>query len=270
MDHSGLEDSLKRFVPNIFLLTEPEWETIGEKINERYEKRLAVFNASNSDVAASNSPSITINSYLDYNFYDVVFKALEGDVRPVSMLDYFNIVFGEIAKILPPELKGRVNDNMKKLLHTTKPDYMHYIGELAVLDSLMKTGEYDLTGIEVVIVDKKTAEFGLMNKSDGSSKLVEVYNIHITADTTIEDLIQKLQWKVDDKSKGDNKNKIFIVVPVLWSASYKDLENLSEKINECGGIQVECTYEPVAFGVCYEGDEKFSYRFGHLRTLFNK
>ena len=268
MDHTGLEASLKRFVPNLFLLTEPEWETIEEKINERYEKRLAASAASSSDSNAPNNQYI--NSYLDYNFYDLVLKALEGDSVPILTLNYFNIIFGEIAKILPLELKERVNDNMKKLLHTTKSDYIHYIGELAVLNSLIETGEYELTGIEVVIVDKKTAEFGLLNKNDRSSKLVEVYNVHITADTTVEDLIEKLQWKVNDKSKGNDNNKIFTVIPVLWSPSYKDLENLSVKINEAGGILVECTYEPVAFGVYYEGDEKFSYRFSHLRTLFSR
>ena len=168
-----VKEAMQKHIPNIFLLkkSEPRWKDIEVLIDSVYQERKA---------KKEMGEEIIIVNQLHYNFFDVLHLAETGDLLSLSMLEYFNIVFGELIKKISQEYRHRLGKTIDKILQTPMPNYIDHIGELLVLDAILSTGMFKLIGVEERIGDRKFADFCFEEIKTGEKYYVEVYNRHIT------------------------------------------------------------------------------------------
>jgi hypothetical protein len=220
-----LEEDLRNYIPNIFglLYNMPDWNDIVRKLN---------------------SPNkVVSSSFLDSNLYEIILHAKKGDINALSLLEFFNIIFREICT-LPVNCKMQLNDKAIEFLRVLNSDFKNYLGEFAVLDTIIKTNEFKLVNVEASLENGKTSEY-LFEKHNSSEKYyVEVLNINLNETHTNlkRTLRRKIVSKVNKKTKN-SKHEI-IVVPVIWG-NIGTLQRLQKAYNE--HFEVKYAYEPFAY-----------------------
>lgn len=274
-------ENLKRFLPNIFqLLTpEPDWEKIDIQINIDHQKRINIWDEEHKDGIEIRPQFLHI---YEYPLYYVFHFALNRRPDALTLLDYFNILFGEVFKSINKDSIHLITPILTNFLKTINGDYIHYIGELAVLDSLLKTKKYNLIGVEKVIEKCKSLEhsgsitkkgksidFCVTDIEDGKNYLVEVKNVHIDDDNPdVVKLRRKLNKKVLAKSKNQEDGIEFVVIPVLWVTRHVTLVAIENQIKRWANFHVEGTFEPFAFFTFVDEVGGTEFRFRRISNLF--
>lgn len=276
------KENLNRFLPNIFLLLnpEPDWVKINLQINTDHQKRIIIWDEEHRDGLEFQPPKF-LHIY-DYPLYCVLHFALNGRPDALILLNYFNILFGEVFKSMNIDSIRLITPILTNFLKTINGDYIHYVGELAVLDSLLKTGKYRLNSIEKVIEKCKSVEVSAINLNKGKSVdfcvtdildsrnyLVEVKNVHVDDENPdVVKLRRKLNKKVKVKSKNQEEGTEFIVIPVLWVTKHMTLVTLEKQIKEWDNFHVEGVYEPFAFFTFIDEVGRNVFKFNRISTLF--
>ncbi len=244
-----LREDLQKYLPNLFglLYIEPDWDSLSQKIN-------------NKGIAQTGS-------YLDSHLYELIAGAKVNDLNALVILEYFDIVFREICT-LPEHARKQLNQKALEILRTLTPDFKNYIGELAVLDGILKTGQFRLLQAEASLGNGKSAEYYIENIEQTETYYVEVVNIHLTEShgNLRKTLRRKIVHKINDKRKKVDIE--IIVVPVIW-ASRAMLKKLHDAYNQ--SFTIKHAYEPFAFSVEPNAITGVGeHRFHRISNLFNK
>lgn len=265
----GLEDldlkgRLEEYLPVFFELYDGKgraWNKVSKAVYERHLNNI------------KKEKELNMPLIIEASFFDIITEALNGKRSARVLLEYFKQLFKDLSNNLSDEQKHMIQKNLYGVLTNLNLDYRNFIGELSVLNNLIKAG-YDLLATEHRLDEqglKKTEiDFLVCSPLDKEEILVEVVNIHLS-DTNTKDSISiknllegKLKPKYQDK-KGDSKNT-FYLIPVLWGSitELKQVIEFYEKNN--------FSLPNVMDSVCYmsftkESTGDFYHRFGPVKNI---
>lgn len=209
---------------------------------------------------------------IEANLYFIIDKAQKGDGEAKRLLHFFEKLLEETLMYINAKEIPKIRKTIKDILLNVDHKYLNFIGEIAVLNNLMKTNLYELEAVEASLPDSKsTIDFKIRNRNSNNTLLVEVYNLHPDSDK-IENEKDKIELFLTEKLKkkiGSKKTKeLFYLVPVIWGNA-KDLLVYSQYFTQYQ-LPILGLIEPVAYStfVSPEDESVFIHRFGRLSTLF--
>lgn len=257
-----VEANLKVYLPSIFPLlesrsiTKEQWKTINSNLGKHFKKTRKAFLANNSFLQ------------VETNFFTLLTAAVAGNEMASRLMGFIDAIFQSLNKSLGSEEKEKITNTIYSILVSLDHKYLNYIGELSVLASLVQDDKIVLLGVEDCIINKKTADFKILNTEDSSVKLFEVLNIHINGTENLHRLLgTKIMEKLKDKTACDMDSKPFGLVPVVWG-QYSDLRRLEALYKSGKGFTFQNVTEPYAYCVFFGGDRKREYRFKEITKLF--
>jgi hypothetical protein len=157
-------------------------------------------------------------------------------------------------------------------LNSHYPEFLEPIGELAVLNGILKSSKYKFDKIEHRLLNGKGIDFRLWKVEDDSEVLVEVINIHLDRllveddDIAIRKLLtHRLAGKISDKKDGLINSIDFFLVPVIW-ANWGSLEIYSNYFKR-NKMHLDRVEEPMAYNLLSDGNSFYVPRFGRISNL---
>jgi len=262
-----LENRLKIYVPDLFKLIEGQnisWLSINRKFGKFLQQRKIRFHKG--------------GGYLkdQVNFYDVVVQTINGKQEFERFFIYMNVVFRRLNENLSSSQKIMVSKIVRNLLREFSLDYIHSLGELYVLDSLVRHKMYRLVEVEFKLNNGKCIDFKLISSESNKDVLVEIMNIRLdekklnSHKEISEYLMGKFSSKIDYKTMSIPSNFNFFIVPVIWG-SKEDLLKVNDFYKNGSGITINRMMEP--FSYCCWVDETGKtepfYKFSRISTLFD-
>jgi hypothetical protein len=143
----------------------------------------------------------------------------------VGLLHFIERLAEELLNRLSLVEKQLISGNMKQLLLSFDSKYLNFLGELAVLNKLLKFRAYRLTAVERPLGNRKSIDFMLRNEETGRHVLVEVMSIHLNEARVVADaeairkfLTHKLTEKVTSKLINLIEPLEFQLIPVIWGS----------------------------------------------------
>lgn len=236
-----------------------KWDEVNAIFIEKFTKRYEEY--------------IADNNYLqvEITFYDVITQKLSGNHKYLYLFTYFDNLLIDLNKYLPDKKKSLLSGTFWHLLTNWDLKFLNFIGELSVLNNLLKSG-YELEMVEEKMPNGKRMDFKVKSTT-GKMILVEVVNIHLPdkGDKTDKQLVKsirrKLVAKVNMKSKKSLINTVFHLVPVLWG-KHQMLLKVKDLYDTHLDLQHLNIYEPVAYS-CFIYENQYIIKFGSLKTLLN-
>ena len=257
-----VKENLKIFTPQIVNLIDSNdfpWDRINEKFNKKIEARLESAEENLFTVQAS--------------VYDHIIGAKKKKLNCIGLLKYFNLLFKELNENLKEDERQLVKTNVRNMLSSFDHQFLNYIGELAVLNQLIKSGSFQLLSCEEKLPNGKSIDFLFENKIKPMKILVEVVNIHINSDKVENDPSKirtffetKLGKKIDSKKEGLNQGVNFHLIPVIWggTAALKIYDDFF-KNNSLG---IPLVYEPMAYLTYSDDKGYYEHYFTPISRLF--
>lgn len=258
-----LKNKLKQYVPSLFEILNDDrirWPEITRKFQETYNKRLIEYEKKGSlRVTAS--------------FFDIISAALNNLPQAIRLLDYFQKLFEEISDRLSAIQKQQLKTTVYNLLITNDASYLHFIGELSVLNLLIRLGNYIFQQTEFELGNGRTVDFHFKDVRTNLDVLIEVYNIVLERDLEEDEKIEKsLTHRLHQKMKSKTKNRtdipIFEIVPVIWG-SKENLEKLYKFYKKGNTVNMPYCMPACAYITFTTVDNQNIHRFGMLGTLFD-
>jgi hypothetical protein len=270
-----LENRLKLYVPDMFTLMGKQgfnWSELNERYGEFLRDRKIKFRLN--------------GNYLrdPVNFYDVTLRSVTSD-DPVfqNYFVYINKVFRSLSTILTDDEKIMVNSIIRNLLRQFSRSYTHSLGELFVLNNVMKSEKYRLRKIEYENPEEpkiknkkgKTIDFLFYSLELKQDILLEVMNVDLKEKTVIDSthlklhLERKISDKIKDKKKSFPKFN-FNIIPVLWGTS-EELRVVYDMYKQGVGPNFDNVMEPFTYGYFYKesGGHSF-YKFSPISTFYDE
>jgi hypothetical protein len=257
-----VKENLKIFTPQIVTLVDSEnfpWGRINSKFNKRIDKILA---EETSDVFN-----------LEATIYDHIISAKKKNSSSLGLLKYFNLLFKELNKNLVGVERDLVKTNVINMLSSFDKQFLNYLGELAVLNQLIKSSTFSLIACEEELPNGKSIDFLFENKIEPMKLLVEVVNIHINDEKVEKDndkikifFQTKLEQKIDSKKQGLDQEIDFHLVPVIWGGI--DSLKIYEDFFKNNSIDIPCVYEPMAYLTYSDDHEYYEHYFNPVSKLF--
>ena len=263
-DDIDLKAVLKIYFPSMFEVLEDEqisWANITKTFKKEFKEREARMEPGHE--------TLTVKA----NFYDVIVAAINGQEQPIRLLDYYDKLFQEVAMRLDGEQKKKLKTTVFNLLVSTGWNYLHYLGELATLNQLLKSGNYHFTQAEIDLGNGKGGDFHLIEIKTGHQLIIEVLNIVLDKELPADDaglktfLTKRFADKIKDKSKNGTATLPFVLAPVIWGP-FKDLKRLSDFYKK-NKIELPNCLEAAAYSTFLQGDGSFYHMFGKINTLFD-
>ena len=209
----------------------------------------------------------------DANLFSLIVEKIHGEGKGNSMLDFYNNVFLSLDQNLELKEKKLLSLTLNNILTNNDKNYVNFIGELATLNTVMRTNKYHLKSVEKQIVDneKVSADFLLVQKADNFEIYLEVLNIHLHEKDfqDYSEIEYHLQSKFT-KKKGEKiltKEKVILIQPVFWTKSEEQLRQLSKFYNETN-FTVENIQTPLAYS-SWSIDDNFEHRFESIKTILD-
>jgi hypothetical protein len=213
---------------------------------------------------------------IEATIYDLIVEVKKNNQQAMRMIDFINKLFEELSLNLKKNEKKLIKRNIRSFLTTLDKGYLNFLGEIAVLNNLLKSKLYELEDVETQLPNNKTIDFKLRKLKDDNSILVEVVNIHLDSERIeyknkkIEKfLTERFEKKIESKKMGLEDDIDFYLIPVLWG-TWKDLKVYSDyfKDNE---IHIQNVAEPVSYLTFIDPNNEYFYlhRFGRVSNLFN-
>lgn len=260
----NIELQLRKHLPTIFdffgesTLKTAQWQKINDNFFKNQEERKRRYKANDNYLVVERS------------IYDVIRAAEAGDLKASMLLSFIKKVFEELSTSIPPLERLKLKKTIFNLLISFDAKYFNYLGELLVLNNILKNEEYRLGGVEIKITKNKTADFLIIKNDNSHSSLVEVVNIHLGERTTnIDKYIEgKLISKVENKTYNNQDYEPFILIPVIW-APYETLKKVEQLYNEGAIRKTKMIWEATAFAMFTYPENHVLYRFGYVTTLLN-
>ena len=256
--------NLSFYLPSIFTIIDEndlDWTNIDSLFKKKIEKR----------IQECKGETIIVETTI----YDLIIEVKKKNSQALRLLDFINKLFYELSGNLDTLEKQLVKNNIRNILINFDMRYLNFIGEIAVLNSLMKTKKYSLEGIETKLSNNKSIDFKLKQYSDNSYILIEIVNIHLNSDRIEKSnvkidkfLTERLEQKVKNKKQGLFEDINFYLIPVLWGNS-DDLKIYSDYFIE-NSIQIKNVIEPLSYLTFIDPNDEtyFLHRFGKISDLF--
>lgn len=258
-----LKENLELFVPSMFKLLENQnisWRDINKKFTKKYLERIR-------DKEKNDG-----NLLVAVNFYDVVTQVMNDNNDFIRLLGYFEYTFDELNKNLDNKSKGLVCGILRKLLNDFTGDYLHYIGELSVLNTLTKNKILTLDSIEFPLGNGKFIDFRLFSPQTNQYLPIEVLNIHISESNSSDVSVfkrfieGKINTKIHEKTGGEDLG--FTLVIVLWG-THNDLEKIYIYYKKGFKIENERVFEPFCYLSWYD-DQGTLYKFQNISKIYDE
>lgn len=242
-----------------------DWDEIDKLFNEELGRR-------KQRTLVENTETIIIEA----SIHDIIVEVKKRNMQAIRLLHFFNSALQDLSILLSPLEKKLVVKSLWDLLTTFNKNYLNFTGEMLILNNLIKTGKYRLTGIEYLLPNNKSVDFQLLDIDENTVVLVEVLNIHLK-DGKVEKqndllgkfLTKRITDKIEAKNEGLKEKVDFELVPVLWGAA-SDLKVYCDyfKLNN---MQIVGVHEAFAFASFMDSldGQKFEGRFMRLSKLFD-
>ena len=265
-----MQSNLRRFMPSILELIGDQ-DIAWSSINTQYSERHALLIEESDAMIPINGGSIRINA----SIYEVIFSATTlGNRQAFGLFNFCNEMFTDLASKLTDEEKKSIRPNIYSVLTNLDCNYLNFVGEMALLNSLLTNGEYKLLGVEYEFPNEKRIDFKLLKVSNQTIVLVEVLNIQVNSERVERNnsaitrfLTKRVTDKVKDKTEGLTSPEKFIIVPVIWGTA-EALKIYSDFFKE-NKLELENVNEPTAY-ITFTDYDFYFHRFGKISTLFNQ
>lgn len=256
----NIHDSLKRHLPSLTSLVGDRdfaWVLINRKFIEHMAGRHDDY------VGGGNHLLVPIN------FYDVITQTLLGNGNYHYLFTYFDNVLKELNQHIPEDKKFLVRGILKNMLINMDMRFLNFVGELSILNNLIKTG-FRLEKVEELLPNGKRVDFTVQS-AQGITEMVEVVNIFLEGAEEYDDgrLIQFVKGKLLNKYKDQSKNELaipFTLVPVLWG-THSMLLRLKNLYDQHLNLTSENIHEPMAYSCIIYGN-RFNIKFSKLSNVF--
>ncbi|MBO6659397.1 MAG: hypothetical protein JJ862_06185 [Roseivirga sp.] len=237
------------------------WTKVNSDFNKKIEKRLKEASGETSTVEAS--------------IYDIIISCKKGLKDYEGLLVFFNRLFEELIINTDDNTRAVIKTTVWNLLISFDSKYLNYIGELAVLNNLLKSKTVELIKCEVSLDNNKSIDFDVLFPENGMRVLIEVVNIHLDSQKT-EDDPKKIQGflkkRLTDKRKSKTQDSKYAdkvhLIPVLWG-SHKDLR-IYERFFKSHKLDLPLTYEPMAYLTYSDSNGYFETYFNPITKLFKE
>jgi hypothetical protein len=252
---------LTNYLPNLVALAGEniDWNRINTHINKKLKER----------ILNSEGQIITVEACI----YDYLMSAKQNESRAFGLLGYLNNLFEELLLLLSEAEKKLLSQNLYNMLISFDRNYLSYVGEIAVLNGLIKSRKYQLIKVEEKLPNGKKIDFVLQVISSNKLLQVEVYNIHLDGekvdpnhDAINKFLTDRLTVKINKKEAGLESKREFTIVPVLWGPS--KVLRIYYDFFQTESIQLENVHEPFAYGTFIGQNGYYEHRFWKISNLF--
>ncbi len=256
-----LRESLQKYLPVLFdflsvMDFRPEqWDKLNANFLKRYFARREAYRLNDNHLLISA------------NIYDIITEKLNNNIAGIRYLEFITKTREELSKNLSIAEKKLVNKTLYDFLISYDYRFKNYLGELLVLNSIIKSNSFELVTVETQIVNEQTADF-LFSKKDGSGyQLVEVVNLHIDSSHTMLEahLTKSFSTKLLKKTDVEVLYSKFVLVPVIW-ADPTHLQRVLKVWQSIDKTAIGDVFEPVSY-ICLTSAEQVFYKFGTLSTL---
>lgn len=260
----NVKKALQQYLPS-FLILLNEQNISWTSINNGLEKHLETLKIKIDDNQQNKIEK-------EVTFYSLLVNHVTGSEKGKAMFDFNNKIFIQLSNSLSLEEKKPIHKMLSGVLQNFDKNYLNFIGELATLNLLIKTGNYELLNIEEKIHPDRniSADLFLRSKDDKKEFLIEILNIHLediefdNNDSLRFHLESKLKKKKDNKFI--NPNRIIFIQPVIWIKNFEQLKKICDLYN-IYGFAVENVLLPVSYVSFLNTDGSFEHRFENLKTI---
>lgn len=259
METNLVKSNLQLFLPALVEMVGDSKDFPWHKIDRLFSKKLQ-----NRIIDFNNGKNL-----IEATIYDIIIEAKKGNATAIGHLDFLNKLFEELSDNLSLSEKGLVKTNVKHMLITLDKNHRNYIGEIAVLNNLIKSKTYRLNGIETKLPNGKSIDFKLEIIGKEKFLLVEVMNIHLE-ENRIDDsacaiekfLTDRFLQKIESKTMALTESIEFFLVPVIWG-DWRNLKVYSDFF-KAKSIKLNNVIEPVSY-LTYSDDK--GYYEHHFKTI---
>lgn len=256
-----LKENIEFYLPSLIEIvnsTNLDWEIIDKLFSKEIKNRKVKANGEILLVQAT--------------IYDIIVEVKKGNLQALRLLSFFQRLLEELSNNLSFEEQKMIKKNIRDFLISFNQSYLNYVGELAVINNIIKSKKYSLEKVETELVSKSRIDFTIRNLDDGKLLLVEVVNIHLNSDKveSDEEKIRKfLDYRLSSKIESKKSTTSFFLVPVLWG-DWKDIKIYSEYFKR-NKMHLENVLEPVSYVTFIDTENENYYRhhFGNVSNLFD-
>jgi hypothetical protein len=254
--------NLEKYLPALIALVDFSdfpWDKIDRMFSKRIKRR----------ILDSKGETIRVEACV----YDIIVAANKGNRTEIGFFDFLNKLFQEMTDTLTQSEKILVRSNAKSMLKTFDTRYRNFVGEMAILNNTIKSGDCRLNGIEHKLPNGKSVDFKFLQTSKNELLLVEVVNIHLDADRVVDDAIDIKKFLTNKLAEKMAKNKhgladdiVVYLVPVLWGG-WKEIKVFSDfyKNNQ---FNIPFVFEPFAYLQYNNRLNYFEHHFKAVSHLF--
>lgn len=264
MEKFDVKGILKSYIPSLFELlgnNELDWKVI----EKRFEAKFTELEKRFEDTG--NKPVMVKAS-----FYFIIAAAVRGEKSAFFILDFINKLFQELTDNLTDLERKLIKKNIFDLLVSMDEKYLNYLGELSILNQIIKSGNFRLLDVEEPLGLKSegsSIDFKLLNTKSQKETLLEIVNVHLTKDNTknsyqIQRLLeQKLREKYIKTAKKSNIE--FQLASILWG-SHEWIRKIIEYYkNE--NVSLKNIFIPSCFIPFTDSQGNPVYKFGSIETI---
>lgn len=233
-----------------------QWDKLNSNFHERHLERKKEY--------LSNDNHLQVSA----NIYDIITEKLKGNLNGVKYLEFITKTLEELSDHLSDSGKKAINKTIYDFLISYDHRFRNYLGELLVLNSVIKGNIFSLETVESHIVNNQTADFLFSRKDGRGHQLVEVVNLHITGEHTMLEtyLPKSFSRKLAKKTDGETVYAEFILIPVIWAAPV-DLLRVLDTWKTMDKTDLKNVCEPVSYLCLTSAEHQVFYKFGTLSTL---
>lgn len=257
-----LKENIKATIPVLFKYVpenDPDWE----KFNQLFIKK----------ISARLEDEDRDNQLVEACLYDVVLAARSHKEEAIILLQFFEVMLSELLTHVTVAELAMLRETMKNMLVSLDCRYLNFVGEMAALNAMMKSGKYRIEALECKLPDSSSKiDFKLRKITDNSFFWVEILNLHPDGD--------RLELKKDkvahffinryEKKLASKKTKVlFHLIPVIWIDRHT-LKIISDYFYQ-HPINHQCVSEPMAYvHFRVRGKEnEICHRFGAVSELYD-
>ncbi|MBE8714795.1 hypothetical protein [Sphingobacterium hungaricum] len=263
-----LKDLTQEFCPNLHDILQDDqkfWAQLTNKFEAKLNNATPLIEAYGK-IKTENSIPILMG------------RAKLGESICISFLKYVDTEVKFLFDSLLPELKQKGKNLFKRLflefdlveMQDINPTYLNGISEILTANTLIRSGDYQITDIESPLSNGKTADFELVNET-GKKSYVEVYNKHLKAKIpSLEQLTiivdQAIIAKLDSKTNGlsaEEKADLFLTI-TLWPET--EVQEYVETYSESFSLQKLNVLAPTIL-TQYDSNGVKSFGFGFVKNL---
>lgn len=261
---TGTEMNVRRYLPNLIKLGGPRvlnWDECEKRFMDLWETR---------------SLEGKEGEKIEATVYDILLQANNEMPKAIRFLNFFNLIIDSLNDILDPEGKKKI---VKTIHHIfSAPDYrfLNFLGELMVLNILLRSKIFLLGSVEVKAANNKTIDFELINlNQDGRRDLLEVHNVHLDDEKVENDDGQLFKFfatrrfqKIEQKTKDMPTPALNIQYMQVYWGSFESMLIFASFFKRYQIILRDV--EPLAFATKYVDSDPLNcvHSYGRIHQVF--